>query len=162
MLRKIFGGTMVLSLTAAVVLGGAFAWTNSKTQHGSNQVGNLDFAMTFEQILPKPLLGPNNGVPTNVGHVELDNTGTFPLKFTGGTVAITSTDEEKAPDDGLCLAKDFSGAVVVSDPHEVVAPGGQDKGIGQVYLTVLPSASSSCMTRTIGYDVTMTVDTNIS
>ena len=162
MMRKIFGGTMALSLVGAAVLGTVFAmsWGVSGTQHGDNTVGAVQTNTFYEQLKDlngNPLLiGPNDGIWRTVGHIEMENlsSSTFALQLTNGSVNITTTDEEKAPDNGKCLLQDFAGQVIITQPGPI-QPGATDPGIGQVQLQVLPSAAPDCMGHTIGYDVTL-------
>jgi len=86
MMRKIFGGTMLLSITGAIILGGAFAWTNSKTSGEETiNIGSVTWNLHYEQE-PGVYLGPNDGELRVVGDGWIDNDShsNFALRITGG------------------------------------------------------------------------------
>ena len=157
MLRKIFGGTMMLSITGAIVLGGVFAWGASGSGNGANYVGVANTTAFLEQN--GALIGPNDGVYRNVGHIELYNNASsqYGLQLTKGAVKITSVNEDLAPDDGKCHMEDFAGQVV-NIQTGIVLPGAKDPGTGQVEIQVMPVASSSCMGKHVSYTATLNAD----
>ncbi|MBA4179115.1 MAG: hypothetical protein C0506_00865 [Anaerolinea sp.] len=162
MIRKIFGGAMVMSLTGAVILGGVFAWGASGSGDGSNTVGESDTETFYEGN--DSVLGPNDGVYRLVGHVEMYNTGPdFGIQLTSGNVLITDAEEE-LDDDGLCRVEHFQGMVSALSPG--IKPPGQtpggnyddvddDPAQGLVYIKVLPEAPEACMGNEISYTVTL-------
>ena len=160
MFRKVFGGAMVLSISGAIIVGGVFAWGATATSNGTAHVGKASTHSVYE-AKPKALIGPNDGQFREVGHLELYNDAgsQYGLRMRNdGTVVVTDTNEDHAPDDGKCLLKDFQGQVTVGDTISIVLPGALQPGLGQVAIAVLPSAAPSCQDKTISFTATINGD----
>lgn len=170
MMRKIFGGTMLLSITGAIILGGAFAWNGSKTSGEQTfHLGAVDWALHYES--ENGVVGPNDGTTVQpIGDGYIDNLGDFPLKITSGAIRID--DSNGAP--LMCAsAAYYNGSVdPLGGPNDMLAPhtygnpigGPDDAGItaGQFATTmmVMSSLPDSCMGQTISYTVRIDVTTN--
>lgn len=161
MMRKVFAGATLLSVTGAILLGGVFAWRTDQKVSGEAEVGFQAFTVNFEEAL-WPILGPN-GNTTEVGWFDAQNTGLFLIEITGGDVTIDEVSNwgiggEPGPNNPACTTAHFSGDV---DPEgsegwsNLLYPGGGWGAGHDVKLTVLPTAPNSCMGALVEYTVTV-------
>ena len=169
MMRKIFGGTMMLSIVGAIVLGGVFAWSGSKTStEQSFHLGSVNWALHYES--ETGAVGPNDGATVNIlGNGWFDNNGDFPLKINGGSVVID--DSNGAPLQCASPAY-YSSTVTPLNPGGWLAPHtaganpniSHDAGLtaSQYQATTIVSSSlpDSCLGNNISYMVTLNVTTN--
>ena len=167
-MRKVFGSTMLLSIVGAVLLGGAFAWKNSKSSSENTiAIGKVTWTMAYEQE-PNIYLGPNDGVQRIIGDgaIANDPSSNFALRLTGGNVTI----DHVIPT--VCgVPAYFSGAVNPDDSSGLVNPGqgdllGDDGGPGQltagqyhVLLGLDSTTPDTCAGATVAYIVTVNVTT---
>jgi hypothetical protein len=125
MMRKIFGGAMAFSVVGAVLLGGVLAWQASDAVHSQNQVGSGGIDVDIDDSWPGAngpdgvIIGPN-GHETDVALLDIENTGTFNLKFActdpnmpgtcvTGVVVIDEVSPSGLPDETTCGSHNFSG-----------------------------------------------------
>lgn len=169
MMRKIFGGTMLLSITGAIILGGAFAWTNSKTTGEETiHVGSVAWELNYEQE-PGVYLGPNDGTLRLVGDGWIKNKADsdFALRITGGSVNI----DHVLP--SVCGVSSYFGSKVYSQDGtglQVVDPGHSGKkdeepgltaGRYNVEMSLNSNTPDSCAGAEVAYTVRVDVNTAI-
>jgi hypothetical protein len=156
-MRKIFGGAMLFSAVGATVLGGALAWNSTEITPPNNvDVGTIDFDILYVQH-PDALLGPNDGVPNDVGGGTITNNGTLNLFYEVGSVQIFNVASQHA----TCNTSNFVGSVTpVLDLafNQEVSAGETEEGY-RVGIAVLPSAPEACMGATVSYLVAITMST---
>lgn len=171
-MRKIFAGVTLVSLIGAVLFGGAFAWRTSDSARGAALVGENGFEITYQPVCdavfdepyladpdsteaePQPipchtLIGPN-GTPTEVGRGAGKNDGDFKLQVVGGEVKIRRLHH----DVNDCSVDDFSGAVRLLSPGEVIPPGGEG-GKFVAFVSVDNGAPATCQGELVYYRVTI-------
>jgi hypothetical protein len=171
-MRKIFAGAAAVSLAATVLFGGAFAWRTSDSARGAALVGENGFEITYQPVCdavsdepyladpeetaadlqPIPchtLIGPN-GSTTEVGRGAGKNDGDFKLRVVGGEVDIRRL--HRAEND--CSVDDFSGAVRLLSPGEVIPPGGEG-GKFVAFVSVDDGAPAGCQGELVYYRVTI-------
>lgn len=163
MLRKVFAGATLLSVTGAILLGGVFAWRTDQKVSGEAVVGYQAFTI-YDFIDGKaPVLGPN-GAESHVSWLQLQNTGMFLIEITGGIVTIDSVSNpgiggEPGPDNPACTPEHFSGDVRLdedmSQGWDYVLFPGQVGGEFDIFLTVEWDAPNSCMGAIVQYTVTI-------
>lgn len=161
MMRKVFAGATLLSVTGAVLLGGVFAWQTDQKVAGEAAVGYQAFEVWWDWENEFALLGPN-GADTEVGGIKAENTGQFLIEITGGDVTIDDVSNwgiggEPGPDNPACTAAHFSGSVIPDESvgwENVLAPG-QDGAEHDVLLGVEWTAPNSCMGAVVQYTVTV-------
>ncbi len=153
MMRKVFGGTLLLSIAAAALLGGAFAWNNSKTtSENTLQIGQVSWHMAYEQE-PGIYLGPNDGIQRVIGDGGIHNlkNSDFALQITGGNVTI----DHVLPT--VCAAPAyFSASVSPDNPSGLVNPG--DTALSDDDLSVKGSLTAAQFHVLMGVN-TVTPDT---
>lgn len=88
MMRKIFGGTMVLSIVGAVILGGVLAFTNSQTTASVYQVKVGDASWTLHYQGANNVIVPGSMVPVGIGGLSTDPLNSMSVKPVGGSVQI--------------------------------------------------------------------------
>lgn len=169
MMRKIFGSTMLLSITGAIILGGAFAWTNSKTSGEETiNIGSVTWNLHYEQE-PGVYLGPNDGELRVVGDGWIDNDShsNFALRITGGAVNI----DHVLPN--VCgVASYFGGDVKSQDTggNQVLNPGqtgnpdevtGITAGRYNVRMSLASNTPDNCAGAQVAYTVRVDVNTAI-
>jgi hypothetical protein len=149
-MRKIFGGAMLFSALGAAILGGALAWQSSEyTPVDTATVGTIAFTVQYDGSFGVSTIGPNDGVPRDVGAGALSNTGTFDLTVKSLNVYVTEVTGEPN-----CRSDHFVGSAVV-------APGSDlEDGLfaGQalvegfiVRMAVVPAAPESCMGAVVSF-----------
>ena len=172
-MRKIFAGAALVSVTAALLFGGAFAWRTSDSARGAALVGENEFSISYQpvcdgvtdvpylddaeptdaELLPAPpchtLIGPD-GSTTEVGRGAGKNEGDFRLSVVAGEVKIRRLHD--AAND--CSVDDFSGAVRLLSPGEVIPPGGEG-GKFVAFVSVDDGAPASCQGELVYYRVTI-------
>ncbi len=169
MMRKIFGGTMLLSITGAIILGGAFAWTNSKTSGEETiNIGSVSWQLNYEQE-PDVYLGPNDGTLRIIGDgwIKNNDSSDFALRITGGTVNI----DHVIPT--VCGVSSYFGSKVASQDGtglQVVDPGHSGKkdeepgltaGRYNVEMALNSNTPDSCAGAEVAYTVRVDVNTAI-
>lgn len=89
MMRKIFGGAMVMSIVGAVVLGGILAFQSQQTTNEfSAKVGDAQWALAYEA--EGNTIVPGYGLEVvGEGYIANDPGSSFSLVNTGGTVTIS-------------------------------------------------------------------------
>jgi len=127
MMRKIFGGAMVLSIVGAVVLGGILAFQSQQTTNEfSATVGDAQWTLAYESE-------PNTIVPgyglevVGEGYLANDPGSSFAIVNNGGFVTISEVTAG-------CPSSQFGSAVNVVqtapvNPGDGFAPGGDITGI---------------------------------
>lgn len=171
-MRKIFASAALVSVIGAVLFGGAFAWRTSDSARGAALVGENGFEISYQpicdgvfdepyqadpesteaELVPIPchtLIGPN-GTTTEVGRGSGKNDGDFRLQVVGGDVEIRRL--HRAVND--CSVDDFSGAVRLLSPGEVIPPGGEG-GKFAAFVSVNDGAPASCQGELLYYRVTI-------
>jgi hypothetical protein len=89
MMRKIFGGTMVLSIVGAVVLGGILAFQSQQTTNEFQaSVGDATWALAYESEPNTIVPGYGNEI-VGEGYLANDPTSSFSIVNTGGVVTIS-------------------------------------------------------------------------
>jgi hypothetical protein len=168
MFRKLFAGAALMSVTGALLFGGAFAWQTSDSARGAALVGENAFEIKFsphcDAVLAEPyldteelvednvaiachtLIGPN-GTTTEVGEGHGMNNGDFDLVVTGGEVRIRRLHRG----DGQCSTDHFGGAVNILG-GEVIPPGGEG-GKFTVDIKVADDAPRDCQGDLVYYRV---------
>lgn len=115
MMRKIFGGTMVLSIIGAVVLGGILAFQSQQTTNEfSAKVGDANWVLAFESEGNTIVPGYGNEV-VGEGYIANSAGSSFSIVNTGGFVTISEVTSG-------CPSSLFTSAVKVVQTAPV-APG---------------------------------------
>lgn len=160
MLRKVFGGAVLFSVTGAILFGGVFAWKTSESVTGSAKVGSQSFELHQDKDFSAKLLGPN-GAETTVMKLKADLNGDFSVKITGGTVDITHVTGAGNGDATVaCGTGAFAGHVKLetgeSHPTDYVLTK-DHKGSADIFARILvePAAPTSCMKANVEYKVTV-------
>jgi hypothetical protein len=147
-MRKLFIGTIVVSLLGALVIGAALAWTGSVNGSSSATAGTVGVA--FYNWAPTGNLVIPNDSYIKVADSGFTNTGNITVHATGGLVGTIWGA-------GAC-DDDISGAVNVSD-GSAIAPGGSIDDAYDIFLKMSSGAEDSCQGATINYKVTIDVET---
>ena len=149
-MRKLFIGTIVVSLLGALVIGAALAWTGSTTGSGSATAGGV--GVTFNNWVPtgNPVVPNDNWI--QVADTGFTNTGDITVHATGGSVSGIDV-----PGGGACN-DNLLGAVNVSDGSNVL-PGNSIGDAYDVFLKMDTLAEDDCQGDTINYSVTIDVST---
>jgi len=147
-MRKLFIGTIVVSLLGALVIGAALAWTGSAKAPVSATAGTVGVA--FYNWVPTGNLVIPNDTYIKVADSGFTNTGNITVHATGGLV-------DNIWGAGDC-DNDISGSVNVSD-GSAVAPGYSIADAYDIFLYMGSGAEDSCQGVTINYDVTIDVGT---
>lgn len=162
MMRKVFAGATLLSVTGAILLGGVFAWRTDQKVAGEAEVGFQAFEVQWEWE-EDVLLGPN-GATSKVGGVEARNRGDFLIEVTGGDVTIDDVSNwgiggEPGPDNPACTPAHFNGDVVFdeSDGWDGLLPVGNPNWQAEqdIMVGVNWTAPNSCMGAIVQYTVTV-------
>lgn len=149
-MRKLFIGTIVVSLLGALVIGAALAWTGSAKGPASATAGTVGVEFYNWQPTGNPVI-PNDSY-IKIADSGFHNTGDIAVHATGGLVDNIWVAGASACND------DISGAVNVSD-GSAVAPGGYIADAYDIFLYMGAGAEDSCQGATINYDVTINVGT---
>lgn len=133
MMRKIFGGAMVMSIVGAVVLGGILAFQSQQTTNEfSAKVGDAQWALAYESE-------PNTIVPgyglevVGEGYIANDATSSFSLVNTGGTVTISEVTSG-------CPSQLFGSLVKVVQTAAVAPGNGFDPTASPAGVAGLPNS----------------------
>jgi len=166
MMRKIFGGTMMLSIVGAIVLGGAFAWNNSQTTSEQTiKIGTVAWTLHYEQ--ENTMAGPNDGVMRTIGDGWIRNTGNFGLQIvstSGSTGSQWLLDHATS----TCAVDSYYNGAVNAETGGTLLPGqtgnpdettGVSAGRYHVKLGLDPSMPNSCVGGTVAYTVLVNVQT---
>ncbi len=170
MLRKIFGGATLLSLTGAIALGVVFAapWGATGTGSGQNNIGMASTNVVYEEdimgdgTVTHVIVGPNDNIYRPVGHVEMYNHSNSQYNLVSGTGSVKIDGVQEDPngnpntqaDDGQCLIQDFAGDVQNISTTPVV-PGAHDPLQGTVRIAVLSTAAPSCQGKIVSFTATI-------
>ena len=147
-MRKLFIGTILVSLLGALVIGAVLAWTGSAKGPASATAGSVgvdfyNWVDTGNKVVP-------NDTWIQVADSGFRNTGNITVHATGGVVSnIWGA--------GACN-DDISGAVNVSDGSSVAAGTTIDDAY-DIFLMMGSGAEDACQGATINYDVTIDVGT---
>jgi hypothetical protein len=186
MMRKVFGGAMVLSIVGAVVLGGILAFQSQQTTNEfSATVGDATWVLAYEAEANVIVPGYGNQV-VGEGYLANDPGSAFSLVNTGGFVTISEVTSgcpsslfgssvvvvqtaPIAPGDGFAPGQ-LPGAInnipatLVSTADEVGggtepsdATWGTYPGAFQALLSLPSSVPASCFGATVAYHVTINV-----
>jgi hypothetical protein len=156
-MRKIFAGAMLFTALGAAILGGALAWSNTEiTPPNQVDVGEVAFTILYVQHADA-LLGPNDGVPNEIGGGTITNDGDLNLFYASGSVQIFNV----ASSNGTCNPSNFTGIVTpvldLAPPGEVSA-GDTEEGF-RVAIAVNTGAPEACQGATVSYLVSITMAT---
>jgi hypothetical protein len=143
-MRKLFLGTALTSLMAAVLIGGALAWTGSTSGSSTATAGEVAVAFYDYVQINNPVVPTGN--PIKVARGGLTNTGDIQVYVTGGSVTGTGN----SPGCGV------TGSVVVTD-NNWLAVGESRSNLYDVYLTMATNAHDGCQNAALGYDITINV-----
>jgi len=147
-MRKLFIGTILVSLLGALVIGSVLAWSGSKSGSASATAGSV--GVDFNNWVNTGSLVVPNDTWIKVADSGFTNTGNITVHATGGLVSnIWGA--------GACN-DDIAGAVNVSDGSNV-APGNSIADAYDIFLMMGSGAENSCQGATINYDVTIDVGT---
>ena len=187
MMRKIFGGAMVLSIVGAVVLGGILAFQSQQTTNEFQAtVGDAHWALAYETEPNTIVPGYGNEI-VGEGYLANDPGSSFSIVNTGGFVTISEVTSgcpsslftsavnvvqtaPVNPGDGFA-AGSVSGAyqgvpgtlISTSDevgagtPEQSDATWGTYPGAFQALIGLPSSVPGTCYGATVGYHVTINV-----
>lgn len=145
-MRKFFGSAFALSLTAALVVGLAFAWTGTASSPASpSTIGSVNVSLQIDSYTGLPLL-PSVNQKTASGRVN-NNTG-VPVGITGGSITGINV-----PGNTGCNGY-VSGSVVDTDSSAIAT--GTTGGGWDSYLALLSTTPNAC--QNLGVDYTINVD----
>ncbi|MGE3075405.1 MAG: hypothetical protein AB7N24_16740 [Dehalococcoidia bacterium] len=142
-MRKIFLGLMLSSALAAVVIGGALAWTGSTSGSTSALAGNVDVAL-YNVAGSGNVVVPT-GNPIKVADGGITNNGDIPVYVSSGSVLYTGNP--------ICST---TGSVVVTN-NNYIAVGQSYTPLYDVYLTMGVTADDACQNYTLPYTLTINV-----
>lgn len=144
-MRKIFASAMGLALIGATLFGAVYAWSAGGSDSDSATVGTVSVNVV---VTPNAaVLGPDNGIPVNVGSVAVTNTGSIPAVAFTGTVSIDSVTQ--VPGGGTCVAGHFTGSPVA----------GPVNGADNILIATNVGAPNDCQGDTVNYTVIVTATT---
>lgn len=145
-MRKIFGSVFALTLTAALVVGLAFAWTGTASSPASpSTIGAVNVSLQIDTYSGLPLL-PGVNQWTASGRVN-NNTG-VPVAITGGSINGINV-----PANTGCNGY-VSGSIVVTNGGGI--PTATTGGGWDSYLALLSTTPNAC--QSLGVDYTINVD----
>lgn len=149
-MRKIFASAFGLSLTAALVLGAAFAWSASTSGNFSSTTGQVSIG--FNNYAAGPDVVYDGAGWANVEFGDFQNlTPANPglaLHLTGGSITGIST-----PSFPGCAGL-MTGAVNITD-GSFVNPGGYVGGQWKAYLQMTGDVGDVCQNRGVNYTVNL-------
>lgn len=187
MMRKVFGGAMVLSIVGAVVLGGILAFQSQQTTNEfSAKVGDAQWTLAYES--EANTIVPGYGLEVvGEGYIANDPGSSFSLVNTGGFVTISEVTSgcpsslfgtsvvvvqtaPVAPGDGFTAGAptnavqqgstyliSTSDEVGAGTPEQADSTWGTYPGAFQALLSLPGSVPASCYGATVGYHVTINV-----
>jgi hypothetical protein len=140
-MRKLFIGTILVSLLGAAVIGAALAWTGSASDTENASAGQIHaypygFAGTGNKVVP-------TGQWIEVGTIGLHNDGDIALHATGGS--LTPRD---------LASCHLTGAVNVEN-NGTVGVGEEYGGLYSLWLQMATDAANGCQNQTITYDLVL-------
>jgi hypothetical protein len=141
-MRKLFIGTILVSLLGAAVIGAALAWDGSATSTQSATTGGIH-AYAYDFVGTSALVVPTDSW-IQVGSIGLGNDGNITLHATSGSVGNIT----------YAAACALSGKVDVANGGDVLV-GNQYGGLYNISLAMGLGADNSCQNQTISYDLTL-------
>ena len=156
-MRKLFIGTMVVSLLTALVVGAVLAWTGSLTGSSTATAGEVSIA--FDSYTPTGNLVVPNDLDILVANTGFTNTGDVSVKPRASAPGSANV---KSTSNGACTAAEFNtprdNTVGVHGGY--VLPGNTSGGDAfRIYVNMKSAAADACQGVTINYDVTINVET---
>lgn len=117
MMRKVFGGAMVLSIVGAVVLGGILAFqTQQQTNEFTAKVGDATWVLAYEAEPNVIVPGYGNQV-VGEGYLANDPGSAFSIVNKSGSVTISEVSSS-------CPISSFSSDVLVVNGDPIIPGGG--------------------------------------
>ena len=147
-MRKLFIGTILVSLLGAAVIGAALAWTGSVTGGGDATAGTVGVAFYNWNAISSVVVP--NAADIKVAETGFSNTGNITVQATGGSVPSINV-----PAATVCNGY-LSGSVQVAH-GDWVSPGSSIGYAYDVFLKMNADAPDDCQGKTISYDVTINV-----
>ncbi len=145
-MRKFLGSAFALTLTGALVVGLAFAWTGTASSSASpSTIGSISVSLVIDSYTGLPLL-PNVNQQTAAGRVA-NNTGVT-VAMTGGSITGINV-----PANTGCNAY-LGGSIVVTDSSGIATA--TTGGGWNSYLALSSSTPNPC--QGLGVDYTINVD----
>jgi len=141
-MRKLFIGTILVSLLGAAVVGAALAWDGSASSTQTATAGEIH-AYAYDFVGTGALVVPTNSW-IEVGSIGLGNDGDITLHATSGSVGNISYA-------GECQ---LSGKVDVANGGDVLV-GQAFGGLYDISLAMGTGAINNCQNATISYDLTL-------
>ena len=146
-MRKFLIGTMLVSLLAALAIGGVLAWTGSYTEQQNAATGSAS-AEIWNVVNTGNLVVPT-GDPIKVANGGIYNNSDIPVGVTSGSVSDATVSGV-----GTC---GLTGSVNVTNANNV-AVGATASPLYDVYLTMATFASDACQNGAITYNLTINVE----
>jgi hypothetical protein len=146
-MRKLFIGTILVSLLGAAVIGAALAWTGKAVSTGQTATTGEASAQVWNVVGTNALVVPTGGW-IKVADGGLYNIGDIPVGAVSGSV-----DNAVVTDVGTC---GLSGYVEVIDGYKVPV-GSTASPLYNVYLAMPTDAPDVCQNGAITYDLTINV-----
>jgi hypothetical protein len=148
-MRKFLGSAFALTLTAALVVGLAFAWTGVASSPASpSTIGSVSVVLQIDSYTGLPLL-PNISQKTATGRVG-NNTG-VPVYMTTGSITGINV-----PANTGCNGY-VSGSVTITDSSSIAT--GTYGGGWDSYLALLGSTPNACESLGVDYTINVEVST---
>jgi len=152
-MRKLFIGTILVSLLGALAIGAVLAWTGSTTGSSSAQAGSVSVAFYgYDQL--------SNKVVPNNQWIEVANGG---LTNNGDIAVHVRADPNAGSVSTISYANSCGGApytdgAVNQESGSSVNPGNSADDLYRVYLRAATGLPDACQGQTISYDVTINVE----
>jgi hypothetical protein len=148
--RKFFASAFGFSLTAALVLGAAFAWSANTSGNFSTTTGTVSIG--FYNYAAGPDLVYDGGGWANVEYGDFQNTTPanpgLALHLTGGSIPVITT-----PSVPGCAGL-MTGLVNITDGSAVL-PGGYVGGQWKAYLSLTGDVANACQGTPVNYTVNL-------
>ena len=157
-MRKLFIGTILVSVLGALVIGAVLAWLGSETSSRTANAGSVTIA--FNNYTPSGNLVIPNDTDIEVARTGFKNTGDIKVKPNAGipgsaTVTATSAGSNCFPTNFLTPRNN-----AVGNHTGYVIPDATSGGDAfRVYVRMKSGAAEGCQGVTISYDVTINVKT---
>jgi len=153
-MRKLFIGTLMVSLLGALVIGAVLAWTGSTTDSSSAQAGSVSVAFYgYDQTANKVV--PNDQW-IEVANGGLTNNGDIPVHVRADPNAGSVGSISYSPACGG--SANTLGAVNQASGSTVNVGASVDDPLYRVYLKADTGLPDACQGATISYDVTINVE----
>ena len=147
-MRKLFIGTILVSLLGALAIGAVLAWTGSTTNGTGQSAATGEVSAQVWNVAGTGALVVPTGAPILVATGGLYNDGDIAMGATGGSVSnavVTNV--------GTC---GLSGSVTVTNGG-LLAVGATVAPLYDVYLTMGTGAGNGCQNGAISYDLTIDI-----